>query len=452
MALTNRDDITYNVAAETYADFLLGKWNEISDSLGIPSAEYTPVAAKIRSLLSPWGDRKIGATCACPTYVSGDGFPAEISVHWSTEGPELRMLFESLGELGTLRSNLEAGAGLTRRLAAEPGVDLDWYLSVEHLFSTAEPMPGRVGIWHAIGWRPGHPLRYSAYFDLLGQNTGSADALAAVAMETLGFRDAWLRLADRLSTARSGIHQLANLSLTLSSPAQARLKIYLRNQLATVCELEELAASVATHQPGELCAFYKAVLGRRPSEVEDESMTCLGYRLGSVEPADSNTYLRIPALTANDEEAATVIEKAMRHQGLDAARYLPMIQRIAPAELYRTSGLQELLSFRSGVGRCGLTVYLRFPIYAGPTQAPEADHSALRSLNEEEQSTGTLSFLRPNAIGDCHDKPIRERRCSLHRPGQQRRTVLPVARLRRHSRRMERGLPRGQQEGVPRLH
>jgi hypothetical protein len=366
MTLSGREDITYDVAAETYADFLLGKWNEISDSLGIPAAEYTAVTSKIRSLLSPWGDWKIGSTCVCPTFVSADGFPAEISVNWSAHGPELRIVFESLGELGTLRSNLEAGARLTRRLAAEPGVDLDWYLAVEHLFTAAEPAPGHVGIWHAIGWGPGTSLRYNAYFDLLGPGTGTADSIAAVAMETLGFRDAWLRLADRLSTARPGIHRVENLSLTLCPPAQARLKVYTRNRSASVGELENLAASVVTHKAGDLCEFYQAVLGRKPSDVEDDSYTCLGYRVGSVEPVDSNTYIRIPDLTANDDEAAAVIERAMKHQGLDAARYLPMVQRIAPAELFRTSGLQELLSFRCGVGRSGLTVYLRFPVYAGP--------------------------------------------------------------------------------------
>lgn len=365
-----QNDIVYNVAAETYADFLLGKWKEISDSLGIPAAEYTPVAAKIRSLLSPWGDWKIGATCACPTFVSADGFPAEISVNWSAEGPEMRIVFESLGELGTLRSNLEAGAALTRRLAVEPGVDLDWYLAVEHLFAAAEPAPGRVGIWHAVGWRPGTPLRYSVYFDLVGPGAGTAESIAATAMEALGFRGAWLRLADRLSTARPGIHRLENLSLTLCSPTQARLKVYTRNRFATVGELEALAASVVTHKAGDLCEFYQAVLGRKPSDVENDSYTCLGYRVGGVEPVDSNTYLRIPDLTANDEEAAAMIEKAMKRQGLDAASYLPMIQRIAPAELCRTSGLQELLSFRCGVGRAGLTVYLRFPVYAGRAQLP----------------------------------------------------------------------------------
>ncbi|MGH3402292.1 MAG: tryptophan dimethylallyltransferase family protein [Streptosporangiaceae bacterium] len=366
MTLANRDSIIYDVAAETYADFLLGKWNEISDSLGIPAVEYTPVASKIRSLLSPWGDWKIGSTCVCPTFVSADGFPAEISVNWSADGPELRIVFESLGELGTLQSNLEAGARLTRRLAAEPGVDLDWYLAVEHLFSAAEPEPGHVGIWHAIGWRPGKPLRYNVYLDLLGPGTATADSIAEAALDTLGFRAAWLRLADRLSTARPGIHRVENLSLTLRPPAQARLKVYTRNRSATVGELEDLVASVVTHQAGDLCEFYRAVLGREPSEVEDDSYTCLGYRLGSVEPVDSNTYLRIPALTANDEEAAAVIEKAMEHQGLDATRYLGLVQRIAPAELGRISGLQELLSFRCGVGRSGLTVYLRFPVYTGP--------------------------------------------------------------------------------------
>lgn len=140
---------------KTFGQFLEDKWSAVCGGLGTDLWETESVLQDLREALHPWGERPMGTRCDPPSFVSADGFPAELSVSWKAGRPEVRILFESLGSDGTPLGCQEAGRELTRRLAGRPGTDIARYLDVEDLFLTSAPDRYRATIWHSLAWRPG---------------------------------------------------------------------------------------------------------------------------------------------------------------------------------------------------------------------------------------------------------------------------------------------------------
>ena len=206
----------------SFADFIINKWTTICSAVQSSDEQVLEVVEALDRLLKPWGDRLIGPMCAYPSFVSSDGFPAEISVSWSDGELEVRILFEPLGEKLTALACQKAGRALIRALATRPGVSIERYLLLEDLFLVAEPRPFRPNVWLSLAWKPGRFPLYKAYLNPQAIGVERTWDVVSAAMARLGMAVAWQPVAlarDRLSSAR---HELEFFALDLTDDACAR--------------------------------------------------------------------------------------------------------------------------------------------------------------------------------------------------------------------------------------
>nr|WP_040405588.1 tryptophan dimethylallyltransferase family protein [Amycolatopsis nigrescens] len=361
----NRDSL-FAVADQSYGGFLAGKWLAICGALGFVRSDAQPPLDILLRLIDSWGDRRIGAHNGYRSFVSGDGFPAEFSVSWRLGRPEVRILFESLGDGPTARSCQDAGRALTRELAAEPGVSIKRYLAVEDLFLAAEPAPYRPTIWHSLAWRPGEKPRYKVYLNPQVCGIDRAADLVTEAMRRLGLEMPWRTvLAEHVALIERG-HRLEFFALDLDAEEPSRVKIYYRHPEVDLAELDRVAALACRHDSARARAAYRAVYGTNGA-IGNEPMTCLSFQRGAGSPVEANVYLRLTEAARSDAEAADRVRAVLAAEGIDPHRHTAMLHALAPAPLAETAGLQELLSYRTTGpgGPADVAVYFRFSVH-GP--------------------------------------------------------------------------------------
>ncbi|MFE7853792.1 tryptophan dimethylallyltransferase family protein [Streptomyces sp. NPDC057403] len=370
--------------------FLRERWTEMCDGLGLPRSLSEPVTEQIQDLLRPWAGLPVGQTPPYPSYVAGDGFPAEMSVKWSRGRPELRVLFEALGTSRplTAASNRAAAAALTDRLAAEPLVCLDRYGKVADVFAPgAGQETAPVPVWHSLAWKPGHPPAFKIYFGLYGRKTTDRHALVSEAMARLAMDAAWADTSARVTRAaqEDGVErQLEFFALDLDTGTRARAKVYYRNHTGSVAVLEQMASLARAHDPGRARSAFRALLGTAPQAAGEAPLTCLAYRPDADRADESTTYFRVSSFTASDEEAADRIGALMAHEGLDTRRHHALLRTLAPRPLDRILGLQELVSYRSLGHHGDVSVYFRFPVYPSPTVEPGPPPQPARQTLQED--------------------------------------------------------------------
>ncbi|WP_235921514.1 tryptophan dimethylallyltransferase family protein [Lentzea tibetensis] len=313
--------------------------------------------------MSPWGDRAIGEHCNCPSYVSRDGFPIEFSISWRQGVPEIRILFESLGDEPTPAACQQAGRDLTRALVAKPGVSIDRYDLVEDLFVTDDPRPYRPTVWHSLAWRPGSFPHYKVYFNPQVRGVANTGDVVAEAMGRLGLAEAWEPVGEEYEQLSSRGHVIDFFALDLRKDDNARVKVYFRHPDVDLSELDRIASLARHHDSARAHQTYRAVYGDAVTTA-NEPMTCLAFRRGVPEPEQANVYLRLPGNAETDGDAARRVADVMRSEGLDPESYLDTVSALAPLPVDETAGMHELLSFRTRAdGAADLGVYFRFSVY-----------------------------------------------------------------------------------------
>ena len=385
-------DSIFSGEGRSIGGFLRERWTEMCDGLGLPQPVSGPMTDQVHDLLRPWADIPVGQACPFPSYVAGDGFPAETSVKWSRGRPELRILFEALGASRpvTAHSNLTAAMALTDRLAGEPLVSLDRYGKVADVFASAAAQgPVPVPMWHSLAWQPGHPPAFKIYFGLYTLALKERYALVSEAMERLAMGEAWAHASAgvaRGAQADGAERELEFFALDLDTGPRARTKVYYRNHTSSVAVLEQMAELARAHEPDRARSAFRALLGTAPEAAGEAPLTCLAFRPDATCADESTTYFRVSSFTASDEEAAARIGALMAHEGLDPQHHHALLDAMAPRPLNQSRGLQELVSYRS-LGHDGdVSVYFRFPLYppqatrSGPPPQPS------RSTLQEDES------------------------------------------------------------------
>ncbi|MGP4014622.1 tryptophan dimethylallyltransferase family protein [Saccharopolyspora sp. 5N708] len=360
----------YSVSELSFAEFLTGHWREMSHQLGFASSAVDRSVSELDAVLSPWGDQPIGSACAPPSFVSADGFPAEMSVSWKGGDAELRVLFESLGTEPTPRSRQEAGLALTHRLAETRGVSLDRFHAVADLFLADCPLPNRPTVWHSLAWQPPHPPTYKVYLNPQAHGPDRAIEVVTEAMRRLNMVAAWNPVLQRLPELSQRGHEMEFVGLDLDERARARVKVYFRHHPMRQSEMDLIAALAHRHDTERAKSAWRAIYGGgHDTTIDNEPLTCLAFRSGSSGPEEANLYLRLPDNARSDAEAHDRIAALMRSEGIDPIPYQKLIHSIAPAALETVSGLQELLSYRTIASHrhADLGVYLRFSTYQAPT-------------------------------------------------------------------------------------
>ncbi|MEV1068465.1 tryptophan dimethylallyltransferase family protein [Streptomyces sp. NPDC050263] len=322
----------------------------------------------LREVLHPWAERPVGTRCEPPSFVSADGFPAELSVSWKAGRPEVRILFESLGSDGTPHGCQEAGRELTRRLATRPGTDITQYLGIEDLFLASAPDRYRATLWHSLAWQPGERPRYKVYLNPQVHGLERAYEVMAQAMHRLGLAAAWEPVARRAEEfARQG-HELELMALDLDGGDASRVKVYFRHRPMPMAELDTVAALAHRYDPARAARARAVIYGRDSGTVRNEPMTCLAFREGVLGPEEANVYLRLPDNTRTDAEAAVRVARLMELEGLDPLPHAEILRQLTAEQPEGAGQLQELCSYRtiSPDMPADIGLYLRFNTYAAP--------------------------------------------------------------------------------------
>ncbi|OQR63883.1 hypothetical protein B6E66_11715 [Streptomyces maremycinicus] len=322
----------------------------------------------LREALHPWGGRPMGTRCDPPSFVSADGFPAELSVSWKAGRPEVRVLFESLGSDGTPLGCQEAGRKLTRRLGGRPGTDITRCLSVEDLFLTSDPDRYRATIWHSLAWRPGERPHYKVYLNPQVHGLDRAYEVMAHAMHRLGLAQAWEPVARRSEELERRGHELELMALDLDGGGASRVKVYFRHRPMPMEELDTVAAMAHRHDPVRAARAAAVIYGRDSGVVRNEPMTCLAFREGVSGPEEANVYLRLPDNTRSDAEASVRVARLMELEGIDPGPHAEILRQLTAEQPNDARQVQELCSYRtiSPDRPADIGLYLRFPAYADP--------------------------------------------------------------------------------------
>ncbi|MFM9610734.1 tryptophan dimethylallyltransferase family protein [Streptomyces niveiscabiei] len=352
---------TFDAGDHSFGSFVCHQWAAAAQALRLPRDGARQTESLLREILADWFDAPVGRACRTPSYVAADGFPAELSVNWSGAHPELRILFDA-----GFRSPrpTDTAREVTRALAGRPGVGLDRYLSVEDVFlgdTGHEPAP----LWHALAWRPGEGLTLKAYFGLYPWDHRRREAVIGQAMERLGMGAAWRNTA-RAHGALPGDRELEFFALDLSDAPGARAKVYYRHHDADLDTLDAVASTARAHDPLRASEVFRMLAGPHHDTGGEAPLTCLAFRGGADRADEASTYLRMPNLCENEREATRRVEAVLLEEGIPTGPYRALVDSLAPQPLDAFTGLQELVSFRTGRRRGDVTTYLRFSVYPGP--------------------------------------------------------------------------------------
>jgi DMATS type aromatic prenyltransferase len=360
---------------QVYHQFLFDRWMDICHGLRlqVDNSQTRTVIDELRGILRPWGARPIGDSCAPPSFVSADGFPAEISLSWKHRQPELRILFESFGPEATTRGCQDAGQSLTHRLAGKPGVSIHRYLAVEDLFLTVDPQPYRPTVWHSLAWQPGRPLRYKVYLNPQAHGADRSYEVVDAAMDRLHLAPAWQPVRRRARELAQRGHELEFFALDLDSTPTARVKIYFRHQAGIAMgEIDHVASFAKRHDPRRAERARRVIYDRDDNGevITNEPMTCLAFRQDTEGPDEANLYLRLPENVQSDAEASARITELMRLEEIDPQPYADVLAQLAPAPSETIVGLQELVSYRTTKPDqpADVGLYFRFSTYASPAE------------------------------------------------------------------------------------
>lgn len=353
----------------TYLAFLTALWSRSCAAIWGDQHADTGLA-ELHDLLRPWATRPIPAVCRRPSFVSGDGFPAELSFSWRAGLPEVRILFEpATGENSALDSQRH-GQNLVRSLTGRPGVSIDRYLAVESLFVADDPHPHRSAVWLSLACRPDNDPHYKVYLN--PWISGDPWLVVDETMHRLGLAAPWQPVVRQKAAIVASGAQLDYVALDLGSGEQARVKVYFRHRTGGADALNQLAGLAERHEPCRAAAVMRVLQRAGSPDLDNEPMTGLAFRTGMHGPVEANCYLRLPGAAANDQEAADRIISVMRHEQVDTAAFRRILAALAPAPLEETAGLIELLSYRTHpLGAADIGVYFRLPVHAPEVAGPQ---------------------------------------------------------------------------------
>jgi hypothetical protein len=279
-----------------------------------------------------------------------------MSVNWAGGRPELRMLFDSLGDSRAFPEPPATPAAIRRREL------------IHDVFTPHAGRPSPAPVWHAVAWRPPAPMVHKTYFGLYEWPAPHRLAAVGAAMARLGLAKAWDDARRRVETS-SDEREIEFLAVDLLDARDARVKVYYRNHDTDLAELGRLAAVAVNHDADAAAAAYRKLAGER-ADGGRAALTCLAFRPPVESAAESTTYLRLAALTESDAEAVDRTSALLAHEGIDPGRFRALAAALAPGPLADSTGLLELVSYRAA-GRPGdITTYFRFPVYTGQTLRP----------------------------------------------------------------------------------
>lgn len=344
----------YPAAGRLFGDFLCGLWETACDALRVPVEKAGSTARTLRSSLPAWKSELIGTAPARPSYVADDGFLAEISVNWHGPHPELRLLFDCLGECDDLISPGESGAPRARIVARR-------FEQIHEIFGPRAGRASSAPLWHSVAWRPPSRVVHKTYFGLYEWPPSQRYAAVDEAMGRLGMAAAWTDARRRIEDA-PGRREIEFFAVDQADEADARVKIYYRSHGADLVEMNRIAAVALSHDGERALAAYRILAGDR-TDAGEGALTCLAFRTGLNQAAEATTYLRLADLAPDDRQAVDRTVALLRAEGVDTRSLPALAGALTPTPLEESRGFLALVSYRAAGRRGDVTTYFRFPVY-----------------------------------------------------------------------------------------
>jgi hypothetical protein len=265
-------------------------------------------------------------------------------VNWSGTHPELRVLFDCLGDAGDGHGTVAA----TRRWG-----------QIHEIFTPQADRP--VPLWHSIAWRPPSRVVHKTYFGLYAWPLSQRYAAVGEAMRRLGMAAAWDDARARIEDA-DGSREIEFFAVDMTDEADSRVKIYYRNHGADIGEMNRIASVALSHDADDAMAAYRTLAGDR-TDAGEAALSCLAFRGGLDQAAECTTYLRLSSLASGDGEAVDRTAALLRSEGVDPGRFRALATALTPGRLEDSQGVLELVSYRAAGRRGDITTYFRFPVY-----------------------------------------------------------------------------------------
>jgi pyrroloquinoline quinone (PQQ) biosynthesis protein C len=357
-------------------------------------SEVTAISTLFRRLLAPWGDAPIEDRPTWPSPIGDDHSPFEFSLSLNPD-PEVRVLFEPLGNPPGLVSNRRSALQLLESLAPDFALDLDRLERVKNLFLPDEPR-GSFALLLAVGFGRRREPEFKVYLDTEAQGHWRAPALVEEAMCRLGVGSLWPKLALCLARRGPYLDQMKCFSLDLKRSAQARIKVYVRHLGCSVAELEEAASALPSPQPHEIARFTRAVAPEVADSFDGRSpLTCFAT-VGGNPPALASVATHVPVNGYAPDDAAIVKQVCtwLRAEGISTDVYSTALAAYAARSLESGVGLHSYVSLTRTGERSRLTVYLAAEAYrtgwvAEPVDAPR--HGAAMELIERFETQNRIT-------------------------------------------------------------
>lgn len=354
-----RENGSYPAQGQLFGEFLCGVWATACDALAVPVNQAIRTPRVLRAALPAWAGERIGTTPSQPSYVADDGFPAELSVNWSGTQPELRVLFDCLGDARGGRGLVStAGPDNTRHGAMAAA--RRWG-QIHEIFTPQAGRPSPAPLWHSVAWCPPSRVAHKTYFGLYAWPLSQRYAAVGEAMERLGMAAAWDDARAQVEDA-DGSREIEFFAVDLADEADARVKIYYRNHGADIGEMNRIASVALRHDAEGAIAAYRMLAGDR-TDTGEAALSCLAFRTGLDQAAECTTYLRLSSLASHDQEAVDRTAALLRSEGVDPGRFRALAAALTPGRLEDSQGILELVSYRAAGRRGDITTYFRFPVY-----------------------------------------------------------------------------------------
>ena len=132
----------------TYGDVSFEALSRLAALLGLPGGAAQAMAEAFALNVGPLSTWLVPPAAPWPCEISDDSTPFEFSLVLDSTHPEVRMLWESQGPSGDLRTRARAGLDTQHRLCPPGSRDADRFAAVADLFLPDDPQ-GPFVLWHA---------------------------------------------------------------------------------------------------------------------------------------------------------------------------------------------------------------------------------------------------------------------------------------------------------------
>ncbi|WP_181785900.1 tryptophan dimethylallyltransferase family protein [Streptomyces phytophilus] len=320
-------------------------------------------ASTVRTMLASWGDQPIGTEPVWGSFITTDTSPVEFSAAFGRTGTEVRVCVEAQPPRPTTADAQATASRLTRRLVEHAGISTRRLDAIRDLFLPGQDAQGWA-MAHAVGLSEKSAPNFKVYLNANASPAMTADERVRVALERLGFGQAWEPLrafADR----GSDLDPVVYISLDLSDQPDARVKVYFLHRDITPAHWDSKLAVLPAHRPGSVEEFATGLTQYTGPQPVITNFTFTAQ--GGQRPESATAYVPLWHYVASDQVACDRVRHALTTNGIPDKDYRSLLSRVARKPLDESWGIHSFASIRLGHSGSPITVYLS-PMFYGKSR------------------------------------------------------------------------------------